>query len=265
MGEAKACDLTQQYMTNINFGLEERNVLIIGGSSGIGYVLVHHFAKQGSNVTIVAHVEEVHASAERLSQMTERMVCGMRCDISNRADVAAMMSGQKDIDVLINNAGMGAVTAVTDESAATAALVQRTFEVNYLGLYWVTQAAISRMSANGRIIFTTSLWAHAGAPQFSAYVASKHALVGLVQSLAIEVGPLGITVNAVSPGSMDTELNRTSMPQSFIDHLCGQMKIKPGLISPDALAGTYLFLASDAAADITGQVIPVDRGQTVNW
>src|SRR4029077_17939953 len=93
------------------------------------------------------------------------------------------------LDVLINNAGIGGVTSVDDTSDATAEQVRKTLEVNGLGLYWTSKALFPRLSARGRIIFTTSYWAHTGVPHFSAYVASKHALVGLVQTLAAELGP----------------------------------------------------------------------------
>lgn len=248
----------------INFGLEGRHVVIIGASSGIGFELARQFALQRANVDIVAQDEGVQPAAAELTRLTGYDVRAFRCDVTSREQVADLASSLGTVDVLINNAGVGGVTSVDDLSDDTATAVRRTLEVNVLGLYWVTQAMLPRLSAGGRIIFTASYWAHTGVPQFSAYVASKHAVVGLVQTLAAELGPRGICVNGVSPGTIDTALIRREVPKPFLDHLCGQMKIHPGLIDPAHLGGAYLFLASDAASEITGQVLAVDRGQAIN-
>jgi NAD(P)-dependent dehydrogenase (short-subunit alcohol dehydrogenase family) len=246
-----------------NFGLEGREVAVIGASSGIGYELARQFAAQGANVLVVAQDDTIHTAAKSLTSTTGRAVRAWQCDVTSREQVAALAGAIDRLDVLINNAGIGGVTSVDDTSDATAEQVRRTLDVNVLGLYWTTQALLPRLTTRGRIIFTTSYWAHTGVPHFSAYVASKHALVGLVQTLAAELGPRGITVNGVSPGTIDTALIRREVPQTVLDHLCGQMKIHRSLIDPAHLGGAYLFLASDAASEITGQVLAVDRGQSI--
>lgn len=248
----------------LNFGLDGRQVVIIGASSGIGYELARQFAIQGAHVGIVAQNDEVFRAGQTLSREAGRPVRAWQCDVTSRAQLAKLSTEIEHIDVLVNNAGIGGITSVDDTTDATAEAVRRTLEINVLGLYWTTQALLPRLTERGRIIFTTSYWAHTGVPQFSAYVASKHALVGLVQTLAAELGPRGITVNGVSPGTIDTALVRREVPQAFLDHLCGQMKIRPGLIDPAHLAGAYLFLASDAASEISGQILAVDRGQSIN-
>jgi len=248
----------------MNFGLEGRRVAIIGASSGIGFELARQFAVHRSQVCIVAQDAGIFTAAETLSRETSQPVLGLQCDVTSREQVAQLAARLERVDVLINNAGIGGVTSVDDTSDATAEAVRRTLDVNVLGLYWTTQALLPRLTERGRIIFTTSYWAHTGVPHFSAYVASKHALVGLVQTLAAELGPRGITVNGVSPGTIDTALIRREVPKPYLDHLCGQMKIRPGLIDPAHLGGAYLFLASDAASEISGQVLAVDRGQSIN-
>lgn len=248
----------------IHFGLDGRQVLIIGASSGIGYELARQFATQGAHVTIVAQDDAVFTASQSLTRDTGHSVRALQCDVTSREQVRQLAAAVDQVDVLINNAGIGTVTSVDDTSDSTAATVRRTLDVNVLGLYWTTQAVLPRLTPRGRIIFTTSYWAHTGVPQFSAYVASKHAVVGLVQTLAAELGPRGITVNGVSPGTIDTALIRREVPKPFLDHLCGQMKIHPSLIDPTHLGGAYLFLASDAASEITGQVLAVDRGQSIN-
>ena len=102
------------------------------------------------------------------------------------------------------------------------------------------------MDEGGRIIFT-------------AYVASKHAIIGLVRTLAVELGPRGISVNAVCPHSIATEASLRASPAT-IAGATAQMCLRRGLIPPEDVAGTYLFLASPAASEITGQALSVDRG-----
>lgn len=248
----------------MNFAIEGRHVVIVGASSGIGFELARQFVAQQADVCILAQDEGVFAAAQQLTRESGRAVRAWKCDVTSRAQVAELAAALEPIDVLINNAGTGGVTSVDDVSDATADRVRQILDVNVLGLYWTTQALLPRMTARGRIIFTTSYWAHTGVPKFGAYVASKHALVGIVQTLAAELGPRGITVNGVSPGTIDTALVRREVPQVFLDHLCGQMKIHPGLIDPSHLGGAYLFLASDAASEISGQILAVDRGQSIN-
>ena len=248
----------------LNFDLEGRRVVVVGASSGIGYELARQFAAQRAAVWIVAQDDGIFSAAQALSRDAGRPVHALKCDVTSRSQVATLAGQLEQIDVLVNNAGIGGVTSVDDMSDSTADAVRRTLDVNVLGLYWVTQAVLPRLTPRGRIIFTASYWAHTGVPNFSAYVASKHALVGIVQTLAAELGPRGITVNGVSPGTIDTELIRREVPQAYLDHFCGQMKIRRGLIDPAHLAGAYLFLASDAASEITGQILAVDRGQSIN-
>ncbi|MEA3132378.1 MAG: hypothetical protein QOG17_224 [Gammaproteobacteria bacterium] len=248
----------------MNFGIDGRRVVIVGASSGIGYELARQFIAQGAEVCIVAQDEGIFTAAQELSREAGRPVRALQCDVTSRSQVATLAGALDQVDVLVNNAGVGGMTSVDDTSDSTAEAVRRTLDVNVLGLYWTTQAMLPRLTARGRIIFTTSYWAHTGVPHFSAYVASKHALVGMVQTLAAELGPRGVTVNGVSPGTIDTALIRREVPQVFLDHLCGQMKIRPGLIDPSHLGGAYLFLASDAASEISGQILAVDRGQSIN-
>jgi 3-hydroxybutyrate dehydrogenase len=119
---------------------------------------------------------------------------------------------------------------------------------------------------------TSSIWGRTGAARYSGYAASKHAVIGLMRSLAMELGPLGITVNAVCPGWVETEGAMWTMRGEataagvsvdiLMDHYLRGQPI-PGAMKPERLAPTYLFLASEAAADITGQCVGVDRGSFI--
>ena len=108
-------------------------------------------------------------------------------------------------DVLIDNAALTVETPFADDSDKTAHLFQRTLDVNVAGLTRCAQVFAKTMNEGGRIIFTASFWAKTAGPRYSAYVASKHAIIGLVRTLAVELGPRGISVNAVCPHSMATE------------------------------------------------------------
>ena len=246
----------------VSFDIAGKRVLVIGASSGLGYVLAREFADAGSLVTIVAEVPSVHDAARELSVGRSVPVDGHLCDIADHRAVRALIEEVGQVDVLINNAALTVETPVSDRSSEAARLFERTLEINVSGLYWVAQAVAETMADGGRIIFTSSLWGKTAGVGYSAYVASKHALIGIVRTLAAELGPRGITVNAVCPHSIGTEANHRASPQE-IAQATASMWLRPGLIPPEDIAGTYVFLASPAASEITGQAFSVDRGAAI--
>jgi NAD(P)-dependent dehydrogenase (short-subunit alcohol dehydrogenase family) len=207
----------------------------------------------------VAEVPAVHDVADELSALCRQAVDSVVCDISDRAAVQSLAEEVGQIDVLINNAALTVQTPVADETEATARLFTRTLEVNLTGLYWVAQSMSRRMTDGGRIIFTCSFWGKTAGAGYSAYVASKHGMIGIVRTLAIELGARGISVNAVCPHSIMTEKSLRASPDA-IDGATSNMVLHRGLIPPEDIAGVYLFLASPAGSEITGQAISVDRG-----
>jgi 3-hydroxybutyrate dehydrogenase len=243
----------------ISFDVSGKRTLVIGASSGIGYAIARAFADAGSHVMVVAEIDGIHDAAQQLEAETARTVRAIQCDITDRAAVRSMATAAGPVDVLINNAGIVRETPVAD--LTTSDTFGLTMDVNVSGLFRVTQAVLPNMAAGGRIIFTSSLWGRTAGPRFGAYVASKHAVLGLVKSLAMELGPRGITVNAVCPGSTATEMNLRELPEEALDALKSQMWIRPDPIPPEHIAAAYVFLASPAASEITGQGIHVDRGQ----
>jgi len=122
--------------------------------------------------------------------------------------------------------------------------------------------AVPHMSDGGRIIFTASISGRLGSPKHAGYAATKHAVLGVVKSMAKDLGPLGISVNAVCPGSSATDTNLASLPPERQKLAVSNMALHPALLNPSDHVGSYLFLASAAAGSITGQTITVDRGQT---
>jgi NAD(P)-dependent dehydrogenase (short-subunit alcohol dehydrogenase family) len=246
-------------MAMVSFDISGKRVLIIGASSGLGLVLAREFVACGARVTIVAEVPEVLDAARKLSEESGSLVRGIVCDVTVRPAVNTLAADVGEVDVLINNAALTVETPVSDDGDESAYRFERTLDVNVTGLYWVTQAFLKTMPDGGRVIFTSSLWGKTAGPGYSAYVASKHALLGLVRTLAAEVGPRGISVNAVCPHAIQSEASLHA-PKEVVEAATSKMLLRPGLIPPEDIVGMYVFLASPASSEITGQALSVDRG-----
>ncbi|MBD1545608.1 SDR family NAD(P)-dependent oxidoreductase [Roseibium aggregatum] len=254
------------------FDFSDKTVLVTGASRGIGYGIAEGFARSGASLAILAEGEEVHAAAERLSGLAVSPVRGLHCDITDRSDVARAIAGFDRVDVLINNAGLERPTPLGEPDPAVDDTFARVMAVNVTGTYNVTREALSKLPDGGRVVITSSIWGKTAVPDFSAYIASKHALIGLTRTWAKELGSRGITVNAVCPGWVKTEAAIRSLhsmaaktgtaPDVLLDEIVSAQAIG-GLMEPSDIAGLYLFLASDAAANITGQAINADRGEVM--
>ncbi|MGQ7792027.1 SDR family NAD(P)-dependent oxidoreductase [Faunimonas sp. B44] len=248
-------------------GLSGRRVLVTGASRGIGFGIAEAFVAAGAEVAIAAEGEDVLAAGERLG------VRAHRADISRLAEVTNLVSTVGAIDVLVNNAGLELMTPLDDGSAANEEAFRRILEINVTGTFLMTRATLPAMSGGGAIINTASVWGRVAEPLFSAYVASKHAVIGLTKTWAKELGPRGIRVNAVCPGwvrtvasmrSLGRMAERSGRPEAELLDLIVGAQALPGLMEPADAAGPYLFLASDLAANVTGQTLGVDRGE-VPW
>jgi 3-hydroxybutyrate dehydrogenase len=254
-------------------GFAGKRVLVTGASRGIGYAIANGFARAGADLAILADDPRVVDAAARLTAEYGREVEAHICDITERDAVMRVVNGLGALDVLVNNAGLERITPLLDDDPATEAMFRRIIDINVVGSFLVTRAVAPRLRAGGRVIFTASVWGKSAVAEFSAYCASKHAVIGLTRSLAHELGPKGITVNAVCPGWVRTEASLRSLKvmsaragqseQSMLDGiLAGQ--VLDGLMEPDDVVPLYLFLASDAAANITGQSYGVDRGEIMS-
>lgn len=248
-----------------------QRVLVTGASRGIGFAIAGAFARAGADLIILAEDAGVTAAAERLTATAGRPVAALRCDIADRAAVARAFAAIERIDVLINNAGFERITPLLAEGPEIEAVFRRVIEVNVIGTYYVTREAVRRMGRGGRIVFTASVWGKTAEGSFSAYCASKHANVGFMRSVARELGPQGIAVNAVCPGWTKTETSMRSLRDEAAtlgvteEAQARTMLAKQafgGLMEPEDLTEAYLFLASPAVArNVTGQTLHVDRGE----
>jgi 3-hydroxybutyrate dehydrogenase len=249
-------------------GIAGQNVLITGASRGIGLGLAQAFAAAGAQVTALAEDGGVAEAARRIG------VAGLCADVTDPVAVAAALATLPRIDVLVNNAGLERITPVEDTSTESIALFRRILDINVAGMAIVTAHALPRMGQGGRIVNTASIWGRVAEPLFGAYVASKHAVIGLTKTWAKELGPRGIRVNAVAPGWVRTEASIRSAQVlaarsgrdegEIIGAVESAQSLAGGLMEPKDIAGAYLFLASDLSANITGQTLGVDRGE-VPW
>ena len=247
-----------------------KKVFVTGASRGIGLGIARGFARARAGLFIIGTNDKVHETANSLTKETGNPVEGLVCDITDRHAVSKTVSQLGQIDVLINNAGYERLTPILESGSEVEDIFRRIIDVNILGTYYVTREAVSRMVSGSRIVITASVWGKTGMAGFTAYCASKHANIGFMRALANELGPRGITVNAVCPGWVRTDAamrslsimasNESRSEEDCLNDILSAQAIE-GLMEPDDVASTYLFLASDKACNITGQALNVDRGE----
>ncbi len=255
---------------------EHHVVLISGAAGGIGRRTAERFLERGDEV----HVCDVSADAVSEFLAANPSATGTVADIGNREDVDRVFSDLQAshayLDVLVNNAGIAGPSAPVDEHDEDG--WDRCIQVNLSGTFYMTRRAVPllRKSGSGAIINISSTAALHGYPNRSAYSASKWALVGLMKTWAMELGPEGIRVNAVCPTSVEgdriekviaRDAEQRGLPVEEVRDVYRRQTSMRTFVTPDDVADTVLFLASDAAKKISGQSISVD-GHTEglsNW
>lgn len=251
-------------------------VLITGGASGIGSCTARRFIEQGDRV----HICDVSAESVEEFLAANPGATGTVADIGKRDDVdqvfADLVKHHGGLDVLINNAGIAGPTAPIGEHDEDG--WDECIQINLSGTFYVTKRAVPllKASASGGIINISSTAALHGYPLRSAYTASKWAMMGLMKTWAMELGPDGIRVNAVCPtsvsgqrieGVIEREAKHRGMSVEQVHEVYLRQSSMRTFVTPDEVADTILFLASDAAKKISGQSISVD-GHTEglsNW
>lgn len=241
-----------------------RTILITGASRGIGSEIARRFAQNGDCVAVnYFHNKE---KAESLVQEINRIISGnpaiaVQADVSDREQVLDMFQKVKSafgpVEILVNNAGIAQQKLFTD---ITETDWDNMFNTDVKGVFHCCQCALPDMihSKSGKIINISSMWGQVGASCEVHYSAAKAAVIGLTQALAKEVGPSGIQVNCIAPGVIDTEMNGHLDAQT-IENLKEETPLcKIGTVGN--IADAALFLASDQADFITGQVLGVNGG-----
>ncbi len=237
---------------------KDRSVIVTGGTRGIGRAIGTAFAAAGARVVISGRNGE---TAAQVASQIDGEVHGLALDVTNADSVQKFFSAALEIleglDVVVANAGITRdklVMALKDEDW------DEVLDTNLKGAFLCVREAVRPMIRNrsGRIIAVTSVIGLTGNPGQGNYAASKAGLIGLVKSLAQEVASRNITVNAVAPGMIDTDM-LADLPEKARQVLIERIPAgRPGTV--EEVAGTVLFLASDAASYVTGEVIRVDGG-----
>ncbi len=247
-----------------------QSVVITGGNMGLGAGVARGFLAAGADLTIVGIEPDVADVAARWSDEVGRPVTGLTCDIARLEEVAEMAGRIGQTDVLVNNAGLELITPISDPDPQVDATFRRITEINVIGTFSVIRALLPKLRNGGRIVNTASMWGKTAVAEFSAYCASKHAVIGLTRSLAQELAPRQISVNAVCPGWVRTDASMRSLTAMSVQsgrseadllaEITGAQAL-PGLMEPPDMAEMYMFLASSAARNITGQSFTIDRGE----
>ena len=241
--------------------LKDKVALITGGSRGIGYATADAFLREGARVIITASSQ---SSADKAVQSLqerhpESVIVGISPDLSSldavRKALHQVTARYGCLDILVNNAGVSESTPFTEY---TEEAFDRVMDLNVKGVFNVTRAASECMIERGKgvILSTSSMVSIYGQPSGIAYPASKFAVNGLTVSLARELGPKGIRVNAVAPGIIETDMMK-AVPKEVIEPLAKQVPLHR-LGKPEDIANAFVFLASEEASYITGVVLSVD-------
>ncbi len=248
-----------------SFRIDGRIALVTGSSAGIGLALARALAQAGATVVLNGRDAARLGQAAAALRAQGHVVHERAFDVTRReavdAAVAAIEAEVGPIDILVNNAGMQRRAPFQDFAAADWDAIMRT---NLDSVFHVGQAVARRMipRGRGRIVNTCSVMSEIGRPGIAPYTASKGALKMLTKGMAIDLGPLGITVNGIGPGYFRTELNQALVDDpAFSAWLIGRTPSRRwGEL--DDLAGAVVFLASDAARFVNGHILYVDGGVT---
>lgn len=242
------------------FSLHGKNAIITGGCSGIGLAIARRFREQGAQVLIADRM----AGGERVA--AEIGVHFHLTDVSKEDEVAAAFARAEaafgQVQVLVNNAGIQPLGVGFDE--ITGPLFERTLAVNVHGVAFGIKHAGRRLADHGRVINLASFVGLIGVPRGTAYATSKAAVAHLTKLGAIELAARGITVNAISPGTILTPAVTEIPNNPEIPFVTSRTPLRR-LGQPDEVAALAQFLASDEAAYITGQNIAIDGGITAGW
>lgn len=250
-----------------------RIAFVTGASRGIGLAIARRFGAEGARVALAARdlasCERAASEIRAAGGEAHAIECDVTLALSVSNAIAETVARWGRIDILVNNAGMGGPTPLDDPDDSRWNSIIAT---NLTAVFRVTREAAPFIPQGGRIINLSSVVGRFGVAGLSAYSASKHGVIGLTRSLALELAPRRITVNAMCPGWVETEMAREGfrqigrMARKTVDEgreTAARMAPLGRVLEPDEVAGLAAYLASDDAKSVTGQAIVIDGGQVM--
>jgi len=253
--------------------LEGKVALVTGASRGIGEAISRRFGRDGARVALAARDEE--ACRRIAGEIAEAggEAFAVRCDVTDRRSIAGAVAAVVErwgrIDVLVNNAGLSSATPLDDPDDSRWDAILAT---NLSGVFRVTREAAPHIPDGGRVINLSSVVGRFGVAGLAAYSATKHGVIGLTRTLALELAPRQITVNAMCPGWVETDMardgyqriaTRLGSTEEKGREIAAKMAPLRRIVEPDEVAGLASYLASDDARSVTGQAIVLDGGQVM--
>jgi NAD(P)-dependent dehydrogenase (short-subunit alcohol dehydrogenase family) len=243
--------------------------IITGASRGIGLAIAKKLRTDGASVALCAR--SIDALKRQQSEMGEQSLA-VAMDIRDQKNVEEgvrrIVDRFRKIDIVVNNAGVSGVTPIDGKDTAAWTDIINT---NILGSYYVTRSSVPHMPDGGRIIMISSVLGKFGVPGYTAYCTAKTGLIGFTRALALELAPRKITVNALCPGWVETEMALTGMKngaasqgislEEFRKQAMSRVPLGE-MVTPDEVAAMVAFLASDAGKNITAQAISICGGST---
>ena len=241
--------------------LKDKVAIITGGSRGIGFATADAFLREGARVILTASSKASadQAAAKLKEKYPDGIVAGISPNLADLEDVRSIFRTVTGVygcvDILVNNAGVSESTPFMEYTEET---FNKVMDLNVKGVFNATRAAVECMvpREQGVILSTSSMVSISGQPSGFAYPASKFAVNGMTVSLARELGPKGIRVNAVAPGIIETDMMK-AVPKEVIDPMIARIPLRR-LGQPEDIANAFVFLASEEASYITGVILSVD-------
>ncbi len=247
-------------MTKLQFQFENKNVVVTGGASGIGFDIAKHFLQSGAQVTIWDYSQEALNRAQAELGQWKSQLKTFSVNVTDRDQVAKAAGALSKVDILVNNAG---ITKDKSFAKMTGDDWDAVINVNLTGLFNVTKALLEKFTepAGKRIINISSVVALYGNFGQTNYVAAKAGVIGMTKTWARELGKKGFSVNAIAPGFIKTAMTN-AMPPEVLQNMAAKVPVAR-LGETSDIANAVLFLSSDQASYINGTVISVDGGMTL--
>jgi NAD(P)-dependent dehydrogenase (short-subunit alcohol dehydrogenase family) len=252
---------------NVTYDFAGHVALVTGAASGMGLTTAQAFAYSGASV-VLADLDDdrTRAAADELTSAGHPAL-GVQCDVSSEADVAALVAAAVDrfgrVDMAFNNAGI--MVPPSDAADESIDVFERVQAVNLRGVWACMKHELAQMrtQGSGAIVNCSSLGGLVGLPGRAAYHASKHGVIGLTRSAALEYAPRGIRINAICPGTIETPIvaDMISNGELELDAAIANQPIGR-LGQPDEIADAVLWLCSPGASFVVGVALPVDGGYT---